>query len=98
MNPIKDEHGLTPRQREVMLWSAKGFSNKEVGAALGISANTVGDSLKLIYKALDINRRAELVLEAQRIGLLSGVNRRQHDQDNSSRAAGVLWAGSRAAN
>jgi DNA-binding NarL/FixJ family response regulator len=70
-NP-KDKNGLTERQKEVMRCAARGFSKKQIGKELGISAFTVGDHLKRIYKTCIIHSRAELALEAQRIGLLNG--------------------------
>jgi DNA-binding CsgD family transcriptional regulator len=71
----KDKHGLTERQREVMVWAAKGHDSFQIGAALGMSHYSVKHVISRVYKVLGINTRAELALEAQRIGLLNGSKR-----------------------
>jgi DNA-binding CsgD family transcriptional regulator len=74
MKPVnqypKDEHGLTARQREVMSFAAKGFNSREISVKLGVSYHTVVTSIGLIYKTLGIGSRAELALEAQRLGVI----------------------------
>ena len=51
---------LTPREREIALFVAKGFSNKEVGQILDISHWTVASHLKATYLKLGLQRRSEL--------------------------------------
>lgn len=67
----KDQHGLTARQRQVMLLAAKGFNSREISVKLGVSYHTIVTSIGLIYKTLDIGSRAELALEAQRLGIIN---------------------------
>lgn len=76
----KDNHGLTERQRQVVVWAANGYSQKEIGLALGISEHTVNDHLKKLYRALGLNNRAELALEAHRIGLISHTRAQEQAQ------------------
>lgn len=52
--------GLTHRQQEVSALLAKGWSNKEVGNALGISSRTVEDHRAAIYTKLGVRNVVEL--------------------------------------
>jgi len=51
---------LTPREREIAVLVAKGFSNKEVGQILDISHWTVAAHLKATFLKLGLRRRGEL--------------------------------------
>ena len=48
---------LTLREREVLAWLARGKSNAEIGAILGISSATVGKHLEHIYPKLGVENR-----------------------------------------
>jgi DNA-binding CsgD family transcriptional regulator len=48
---------LTPREREVLFWVARGKSNPETGTILGISASTAGKHLERIYAKLGVENR-----------------------------------------
>ena len=48
---------LTSREREVLCWLARGKSNADIGAILGISAATVGKHLEHIYPKLGVENR-----------------------------------------
>lgn len=52
--------GLTPREKEIALLAKEGKTNKEIGARLFISAETVKMTLKKIYKKLGIHSRVQL--------------------------------------
>jgi DNA-binding CsgD family transcriptional regulator len=52
---------LTARQREVVERVALGHTNLEIGAALGVSANTVRNLLTEVRKRLGAANRAEIV-------------------------------------
>ena len=54
---------LTPREREVLGYIAKGLSNGDIGVRLAISAHTVGDHVKRIYRKLEVNSRSEAVFQ-----------------------------------
>jgi TolB-like protein/DNA-binding CsgD family transcriptional regulator/Tfp pilus assembly protein PilF len=65
---------LTRRQREVFELLAKGLSNPEIGAALGIGVATVKTHVTRIYDLLDVSTRAEAA------GLYGGaLNADAHD-------------------
>ena len=53
--------GLTVRQKEIALLSAKGLPNAEVARRLHITPNTLKDYFKAIYTRLDINSHQQLV-------------------------------------
>jgi len=48
---------LTPREREVLFWVARGKTNSDVGSILGISSSTVGKHLERIYAKLGVENR-----------------------------------------
>lgn len=53
---------LSERQRECVLWSARGKTAAEVGVILGISEDTVIQHLKLARERYDVHCRQALVL------------------------------------
>ena len=68
---VIDEISLSPREKEVLTFIAKGYSRGEIGRLLGISDNTVAGYVKGVYKKLNVNSRAEAALEAARMGLVN---------------------------
>ncbi len=60
---------LTDRENEVLLRVAKGFTLPEIGVQLNLSRHTIADYVKQIYRKLNVSSRAEVALEAQRLGL-----------------------------
>jgi len=61
---------LTDRETEILQCIAKGQSNKEIGAQLGISENTVKIHLKNILRKLHMNSRVQAAVYAYRQGLV----------------------------
>jgi len=58
---------LSGREREVMLLTVEGLSNKEIARRLNMSESTVKVHLRSIYRKLAVNNRTKLaVLVAQR--------------------------------
>ena len=57
---------LTPRQREVLQLLAEGRSNKEIGAALGVTTNTAETHRSHIMAKLNLHSMSELVRYAIR--------------------------------
>jgi len=55
---------LSAREKEVLVLVASGLSNREIAAALHLSARTVGNHVTAIYQKLHLNKRAEAVLYA----------------------------------
>jgi DNA-binding NarL/FixJ family response regulator len=61
---------LTAREIEVLSLLAKGYSNKEVGAALFVAEGTVRVHVSHIFEKLDVSDRTTAVLLAIRQGLI----------------------------
>ncbi|MGE0387352.1 MAG: response regulator [Gammaproteobacteria bacterium] len=51
-------HGLTRREAEVLLWIARGKSNRDIGDILALSPRTVNKHLEHIYVKLGVENRA----------------------------------------
>ncbi len=60
---------LTERERQVLELVARGLSNKEVGAELGLAEKTVKHYLTAVLQKLHVRSRVEAALLAQRHGL-----------------------------
>ena len=61
---------LSLRERQVLELLAEGMRNKEIAAALGISADTVGMHVKNLYAKLDVHDRTAAVAKAIRRGII----------------------------
>jgi DNA-binding NarL/FixJ family response regulator len=61
---------LTPREGEVLLALARGYSYEEAGVLLGISPHTIGHHVKSIYSKLAVNSKSAAVFEAVQAGWL----------------------------
>lgn len=61
---------LSQRESAVLNLVAKGYAYAEIGSALGISVNTVGTYVRLMYRKLGVNSRGEAVFEALQQGLI----------------------------
>lgn len=60
---------LTPREREVLVLVARGYSNEELMAELHVSANTVKTHMGNLLAKLHARDRAQLVIAAYEHGL-----------------------------
>lgn len=63
--------GLAERELQCVLGVAQGKSSKELGRDLGIAADSVKKRVAAAMFKLQVNRRAALVGEAMRRGLIS---------------------------
>jgi two-component system, NarL family, response regulator NreC len=61
---------LTDRERDVMMYTAEGFSSSEIGEKLFISPKTVDTYRSRIMEKLGLTHRSELVRSALKAGLL----------------------------
>ena len=61
---------LSLRERQVLELVAEGMRNKEISAALGISADTTGMHEKNIYTKLHVHDRTAAVAKAIRRGII----------------------------
>lgn len=63
---------LTPREREVLGWLARGLTNHEIAGELVIAPKTVRNHVSRIYSKLGVDSRAQAVLAAQKGGITRG--------------------------
>lgn len=61
---------LSPRETEVLTLIARGYTVRDVAAALDMSYNTAAGHLKGVYHKLSVNSRAEATMEAIRLGVV----------------------------
>lgn len=66
----RTEQALSPREREVLRFTARGHSNLEIAERLFVSPKTVDTYRSRIMAKLDLHRRSELVEYALAHGLL----------------------------
>ncbi|MFT4264885.1 MAG: response regulator transcription factor [Nocardioides sp.] len=66
---------LTDREHEVLLLLADGLGAKEIGDKLYLSESTAKSHIARIYQKLGAANRAQALVTAMRIGLLSSVQR-----------------------
>lgn len=60
---------LTARQFEVLLLIAKGASNRDIAASLGIADNTAKQHTHAVFQALNVTSRAQAIVAAARLGI-----------------------------
>jgi DNA-binding NarL/FixJ family response regulator len=68
---VSPVEALTQREMEVLELVAKGFTNKAIGAQLGISDRTVQGHLAHIFDKLQAGSRTEAVMRAVSLGWIS---------------------------
>jgi len=59
-------NGLSIREKAVLGWLLKGFSNKDIAFALGISPQTVQKHLQRVYRHLGVDTRVEAIVLAHK--------------------------------
>lgn len=64
---LRQHFPLTIRESEVLLWIAKGKSNRDIGDILGLSARTVNKHLEQIYVKLGVENRASAAVMAAHV-------------------------------
>jgi len=60
--------GLTRREREVLRLLGQGLSNRDIGAALYISAKTASVHVTHILQKLNVSSRVQAAVAAHRLG------------------------------
>jgi len=61
---LKQHFALTARESDVLVWIAKGKSNRDIGEILGLSSRTVNKHLEQIYVKLGVENRASAAVKA----------------------------------
>ncbi len=63
---LRDRLGLTGREAEVLMWLARGKSNRDIAEILGLSPRTVNKHLETIYDKLGVENRTAAAMLAIR--------------------------------
>jgi DNA-binding NarL/FixJ family response regulator len=63
---LRDRLGLTAREGEVLMWLARGKSNRDIAEILGLSPRTVNKHLETIYDKLGVENRTAAAMLALR--------------------------------
>ncbi|MGV8831870.1 MAG: response regulator [Devosia sp.] len=61
---LRQQFGLTLRESDVLLWIARGKSNRDIGEILGLSPRTVNKHLEQVYTKLGVENRASAAIKA----------------------------------
>lgn len=61
---------LSDREREVIVLAGKGLADAEIGAALGLTRNTINTYTKQAFRKLKVNGRVEAAVIAAKAGLV----------------------------
>ncbi|MER8783295.1 LuxR family transcriptional regulator [Mesorhizobium sp. M1006] len=67
---IEQTPNLSPREKECILWTAKGKSSWEIGMILGISVDTVNFHIKNVKRKMDAASRTTAALKALKLGII----------------------------
>ncbi len=62
---------LSPREKDVLYWSAQGKNNADIAEIMGVSIHTVDTMLRRSYKKLNVSNRISAVLKSITLGLIS---------------------------
>jgi FixJ family two-component response regulator len=73
--------GLTPRERQVFERVARGKMNKEIARELGTTERTIKAHRRNVMEKVRVESLAELVVIAERLGILAGASSRNGDGD-----------------
>lgn len=58
---------LTTREAEVLMWLARGKSNRDIGEILDVSPRTVNKHLEVVFRKLGVENRASAAVSASRV-------------------------------
>ena len=67
VSALQEQFTLTQRESEVLIWIAKGKSNKDIGEILGLSPRTVNKHLEQIFVKLGVENRASAAVRAAEV-------------------------------
>lgn len=66
-NLLRTQFLLTQREAEVLLWLARGKSNRDIAEILGISPRTVNKHVEQVFNKLDVDNRASATAHATKV-------------------------------
>lgn len=62
---------LTPREKDILGYMAKGYLNKQIASALGVREQTIKNHVTSILRKFNANTRTQAVMSAIKEGLIS---------------------------
>jgi two-component system response regulator NreC len=68
-------HLLSNREKEVIRWTAMGYTSREIGQQLSLSPKTVDTYRQRAMDKLDLQHRSDIIRFALRAGLLNDINK-----------------------
>jgi len=74
------EHGLSPRESEVLALIAQGLSNREVAQRAYLSINSVKTYIRYAYRKIGVERRTQAVIWATNHGFVPKPSRSVYDR------------------
>lgn len=80
----KPPFGLTRKETDVMTLMCYGYSQPQVADALGISANTVRETLQRIYRKTQCNALVVAALKLERAGVLAHIDFKLINEGNEN--------------
>jgi DNA-binding NarL/FixJ family response regulator len=69
---------LTDRERRVLVLITEGLSNTDIGSRMHLSTGTVKDHVSALLAKLEVSTRVQAALLAERAGLLTPPQEREH--------------------
>lgn len=66
----ENSFGLSPREHEVLILIAEGLSYQEIASQLNVSLSTIKTHASKIFSKMDVQRRTQAVMLAQKCGLI----------------------------
>ena len=69
--PTGRDLNLSPREREILALLSRGLGQSDIAATLVVSPKTVGTHIQHILAKLGVHSRAQAVVEAYRLGLVT---------------------------
>ena len=61
---LREKFSITPKESDVLLWIARGKTNREIGLILQNSPRTINKHLEQIFKKLEVENRTAAALKA----------------------------------
>ena len=62
---------LTEREKNVLFYLVKGFTNDEIADKLHVSVHTVKAHLEAIYEKMSVSNRVQAAMKAVALGLIN---------------------------
>lgn len=68
--PVEDYIGITNRQKQMIEFMEKGYTNKQISRELGIAEGTVAAHIRDVFRTLNVHTRTACVKVAKKLGII----------------------------